>query len=76
MVLLIFQSVSSEEDTEKINDLLKNPRKAKAKDQSPWWLEDDEKKKGTDLCASVKEIDYYGSNNLYFDEYSNKFVTL
>ncbi|XP_070189405.1 centrosomal protein of 162 kDa-like [Littorina saxatilis] len=40
-------SVSSEDDTEKINQLLSNPMKAKPKNQGLWWLEDDEKKKGT-----------------------------
>ena len=44
--VLLIQSVSSEDDTEKINELLRHPKKAQPKDPGLWWMEDDEKKKG------------------------------
>ncbi|KAK7497270.1 hypothetical protein BaRGS_00011564 [Batillaria attramentaria] len=45
-------SVSSEEDTDKINDLLKNPKKAKPKDPGLWWMQDDDKKKSSESTKS------------------------
>ncbi|XP_076466484.1 centrosomal protein of 162 kDa-like [Babylonia areolata] len=48
-------SVSSEDDTEKINELLRNPKKAKPKDQALWWMDDDsDKKKGSTTKSFLK----------------------
>ena len=54
---ICLQSVSSEDDTEKINELLRNPKKAKSKNQGLWWLEDDEKKKGKFTLVLAFRVD-------------------
>ncbi|KAL8611463.1 hypothetical protein ACOMHN_014518 [Nucella lapillus] len=46
-------SVSSEDDTDKINELLRNPRKAQSKNKGLWWMDDDDKKKAP---ASTSKI--------------------